>query len=356
MLRILVIGFGPLAREIVGRIKHFPEYGFNNKVYIYHIHVRRNSLSYGEDLVVEYPDPHGDGYRTYNDGLQALDNYSTTVSNYEPWLLEQASEGAFQLIIDCTSGNTEDDPFLGKLAAATDVKWIAAKSIGADSTIDAVRLEIDGGNPWTPVEFTEDFLREAANAWSAAQIKMAGYHRLNRLRDINQRGNPDKATSLFGFSMFTPIPEFDLPILDRFVIKGEHHQGYSRREWYDDQHKCLIIEHDMLTQFFGWHHTEQLAAAEFGIPNIEIDSARYVKYDSDDSTPLPEVDAEYAIDYVHRGTLNIKPVALDFYIDVKSGEPTSGFSYRPRVNAPARKVSNGLEIITFTYKEVEDVA
>lgn len=355
-MRILLVGFGPLARELSSKIKHFPEYGMHKGVYIYHIFVERNSLSYGRDLVVEIPDPHGDGYRTYKDGLQALDNYSTTVSNYKPWLLEEARSGAFDIILDCTDKTTKSYSLISEIksAAGSKCKLIPSNLIGVNSTIGKLRDMLDGGKAWEPVEFSEEFLKEASDAWSAAQKKMNEYHIINRKRDISNRlAGVDHKSELLRRSCFSAIPDFDRDLVDRFVIDGDNHDEYSREEYYDADHDCSIVKHGILDKFFGWHHTEQFASREFLTPYLEIESAIYIKYLSDSSKHVEFNESKYVIEHVHKGIMDI------FEKDgsqtrLHGGTPQCAYSYRPSVNPPEKVIiSANLETIVFTYKETQ---
>lgn len=355
-MRILIVGFGPLAREISSRIKHFPEYGMHKGVYIYHFFVDRNSLSYGRDLVVEIPDPHGDGYRTYKDGLQALDNYSTTVSNYKPWLLEEAKRGSFGVILDCTNKTTKSYSLISEIksAAGSGCKLIPSNLIGLDATINKIRDLLDGGKPWEPVEFSEEFLKEASDAWDAAQVKMAEYHITNRKRDISNRLESRDPLELGKRSCFSAIPDFDIDLIDRFVIGGDSHDEYSRVEYYDADHDCLVIKHGILDKFFGWHHTEQFASREFLTPYVEIESATYIKYLSNDSKHMEPENAKYVIEHVHRGRMDILEEDGS-RTELNSGTPQCAYSYRPSINPPKSvTVHGGLETIIFTYKDVQN--
>jgi hypothetical protein len=357
-MRILVLGFGPLARNITDRIKRFPEYGLNNKVFIYHIFTRRNSLSYGKNLVIEIPDPHGDGYRTYNDGLQGLDEYATTISNYKPWLLEEAESGAFDVVIDCTNRTQSSYSLIGEILRVSPdgLKIVPASIVGEDATISRVRYLLDGGAPWSSVEFDKTLLSLADIVNSSAEMQMKKYHQINRKADIDSMGNPSAATAMDQYSLFSAIPAFDQGLINRFIVNGEKSNDYVRSENYDPVHDCLVIEHEMLTSFFGWHHTEQLAAKEFLDSELEIESARYIKYLSSDSTPVSDPDSEYVIEYVHSGKLSISSADGAVTIPLVGGTEHSSFSYRPKINPPrSRDIHAGLETIVFTYRKMKNV-
>lgn len=221
-MRIMVLGFGDLARKVVATVKTFPEYGEHKEVSAGHIFTRVNSLSYGPELVVEIPDPHGDGYRTYNDGFQALDAYSTTVSNYLPWLLEETEAGSFNVFIDCMSENRESKELAVQLknAMPEDSTWIRGSH---GEVIAKLRDMIDGGAPWTPTVYSEDFIKNAERLWSDANKKMYEYHIKNRQRDIEAQGSADGVLLVRdGYQKFGAIPKFDDEIIERFEIGRAH--------------------------------------------------------------------------------------------------------------------------------------
>lgn len=359
-MRIMVLGFGPLARKIVDTIKTFPEYGFHKEVAVMHIMTRINSLSYGKDLVVEIPDPHGDGYRTYNDGFQALNDYSTTVSNYREWLMDQAEDESFNVVIDCTSRNNESDDLVAGLKSviSSSCAWVAANESGdVDSVIEEIRSLMGASKNWTPVEYSQEFLDNAAKAWDDAQALMASYHLKNRQRDIEERAKRgDPGPSRNGYERFGVIPPFDRNILERFVINNESHvdfNKYKREEFLDPEGHYLTIKHDLLTDFFGWHHTEQIASRIFGVPHLKINSATYVKYLSDTSY-YEDPEEDYVIIYVHSGTLGVvNPDGMDKTV-IDGSEEASAFGYIPSFNAPfTREVHDGLEVIIFTYRRTD---
>jgi hypothetical protein len=357
MTRVMILGFGPLARKIIATIKTFPEYGEHKEISVGHIFTRVNSLSYGPDLVVEIPDPHGDGYRTYNDGFQALDNYSTTVSNYLPWLLEETAAGNFNVFINCMSENEKSKELVTQIKSAmtNDSTWIRGSH---DEVVSKLRDMIDGGKPWTPVTYSEEFLSSAASLWADANEKMYEYHIKNRQRDIDNRkswGTPTVVQN--GYEKFGAMPKFDDEILERFVKQNEPHVDHvrdTRYEYYDDNLDCLVIEHDLLVNFFGWHHTEQVAARVFGTPYLKISSATYRKYNKNKSIKDAEIDADYVIEHVYKGSYEIKaPEAIE-YMSLTSEDEACAYGYVPSYNAPVdRIVETGLEVITFKYRRLD---
>lgn len=366
-MRILILGFGQLAREIAAGVKHFPEYGFHKEISIYHIFTGRNSLSYGKNLVVEIPDPQGDGYRTYRDGFQAVDSYSTTVSNYVPWLLDEAKNGSFHVVINCMNDSESANKLEEDLKAniLPDCIWIAANENGdVGAVVTQLREKIDGGKDWKPVEYSPEFMDEASELWIEADKKMAELHIMKRTEDIYKYGHPDKSTAKTGYARIGAIPSFDFDILERFVINNEDHPDHrrdNRVERYDDQHKCTIIEHDLLTSFFGWHHVESVACRAFGNPYLQIESAKYVRYEDEDSTHVDEEDADYVIEFVYKGKLSVLPTNAPLFaeygqphvhLEFEAGPHENAYSYVPSVNPPKEKlVEKGLETIIFTFKE-----
>lgn len=363
-MRVLILGFGPLAREIAARVKHFPEYGFHKEISIYHIFTGRNSLSYGKNLVVEIPDPQNDGYRTYRDGFQALEFYNTTVSNYVPWLLDEAKNSSFHVVINCMDDSESATKLEEELKAnlLPDCIWIAANENGAvDAVITQLRHRLDGGKDWKPIEYSPEFMAEAHELWVQADKKMAELHIMKRTEDVYMYGHPDKSTAKTSYARIGAIPSFDFNILERFVINNEEHpdlKDYNRVEQYNDKHRCTIVEHDLLTSFFGWHHAESVACRAFGNPYLQIESAKYVRYEEDDSTHIDEESDGYVIEFVYKGKLKVLPTSAPLFVEY--GQPyvhlefeaEDAYSYVPSVNPPKEKlVEKGLETVIFTFKE-----
>lgn len=355
-MRVMVLGFGDLARKIVSTVKTFPEYGEHREISVNHIFTRVNSLSYGPDLVVEIPDPHGDGYRTYKDGFQALDDYSTTVSNYIPWLLEETAAGSFNVFIDCMSENRESKQLAAQLKEimTDDSTWIRGSH---DEVIFKLRDMIDGGAPWTPATYSKEFIENAQRLWASANKKMYEYHIKNRQRDIDNRKSANEALlARDGYQIFGAIPKFDNEIVERFVKQNELHKDHvddNRKEYYDKDLDCLVIEHNLLTDFFGWHHTEQVAARVFGTPYLEIASATYRKYNTKGSVKPPEVDADYVIEHVYKGKYSVKAPEGSEYLTLTSENEACAYGYSPTYNAPIDRIGEpGLEVITFRYRRL----
>ena len=297
-MRVLILGFGELARDIGAKIKAFPEYDKNGEVYIYHFHVSRNSLSYGPELVVEIPDPHGDGYRTYNDGFQAVERYSTTVSDYDDWLIGEAEQGSFDFVIDCTSETESAEILVAKLQAATGGGVTYYRRQPADTVIESLRQELDGGKPWTPVQFNEETLEEARVKAEEAAIEMEKLHEVRRKAMVEARTDQGETRYDGSFTSFEGVlDKSDLESVRRFIVDGEG--NYNRKESRDARHGCTIIEHEMLDWFFGPHKVLDVGMQLYLETDIKITSVRYIKYDSLLSLPIGcrcKYSAEYIID------------------------------------------------------------
>lgn len=353
-MRILILGFGPYAREILAKIKTFPEYGENREIAAGHIHVARNSLSYGPDYVVEFPDPHGDGYRTYNDGFQAIDEFSTTVSDYEEHILGEVSKGSFSVIIDCTNETESAKELLTKMqeAAGDKVSFILANKLeGVDATIKKIRELYDGGKPWEPVEYTSTFLADAWSKWEAANKKMGELHLMKRTQFCEEHPEGVGRTAREFPTLTNLIPEVDQRSIKRFIADNEPYSiKYDREETYDENSKCRIIRHEMLDWFFGWHCTEGPATQIHSNPRLQIASAKYVEYSSADGQQLAEEDFNYALEYIVKGTLEISNNAGD----TSTISENLAYAYMPKINPPTRKVHEGLSTMIFYYKEKDD--
>lgn len=348
-LNVALLGFSPSCVEIVSRIKKFPEYGMNNGVYLYHIQVDRNSLSYGPDYVVEIPDPYDDGYRTYKDGFQAVPGYSTTISDYEEWFLTEAEHGSFNVVINCL--NSDDvwaSKTIEKLKTITNKNCVYIETLALDDVIAELRYLLDGGQPWIPVNFDEEFLKTAKNLWHEANLKMRSLHIMKRSKDIESRGNRDLGKSLDGYPTLKDMikPE-DIETLNKYVVGGNSELDYKRQEVYVNTNKCLVINHEMLDWFFSGHCVEDAAATYFCVPDLITVSTKYINYDSDKSIPLPEENYQYAFEYVVEGTLRIK---------APNGEkqriqPGQAYGYSVNVNAPMREFLGPTKTMIFYYEK-----
>ena len=366
-MNILILGFNDDSRGFVDKVKRFADYGQNKSLSVYHIFVTRNSLSYGEDLVVEIPDPHGDGYRTYRDGLQAIDGYSTTVSDFLPWLLEEAKSESFDVIIDFLPEHDPDaGPLLTQLkeSATSKVRWLDNKSKSVEELLNEVRLLSGGSLPIHYVDFSEKFKQEAAALWEEAKVKMRLNHISNRKKDVDKYGHPDKSMSGLGYAYLPCIPKESLGIISH--VTGEYmyyDQPKSRyhSEYIDVDHNCKIIEDSILVGFLGSHYVEQVACRAFSNPYLKIKSARYVKYLDDNASHISLEDSDYVVEFIYKGTLKVLPTREPLFIEygqpyeylVFSGvDESAGYPYRPSTNLPAdRIVERDLETIIFTFEE-----
>ena len=119
-MEVAILGFGSVAKEVIKQLKELKEYGDHIRVYC--VHVRRNSLSYGPDSVVEIVDRFGDGLRVYKDGYQATD-FRTTVSSFEDWLIgESTNGGAYKQVVDCMSYNDDSVRLILRMLRECDPK------------------------------------------------------------------------------------------------------------------------------------------------------------------------------------------------------------------------------------------
>lgn len=351
-MRILILGFGSLARGILAELKKLPDYGEHKKFAASHVHVARNSLSYGPDYVVEIPDPQGDGYRTYNDGLQAVDRYSTTVSDYEEHILAEIKDGSFDMVVDCMSINESSRALFTRIrdVAPNDCKFILANR--EKSVLDVVtkikdQLDLNYDEDQS-FEMNPSITEEGQVAWSEAKAKMERLHRGKRKDYAKEHPEFDGRTSREYVLLENLIPEVDQASIHRFVINNESYPiDYKRSETYNETNKCLIVKHEMLDWFFGWHSVEGPACQIHGNPNLKLASAKYVEYDSNRAIPMPEEDYDYAVEYVVSGTLEVAS-SIGGSATIKENV---AYAYRPKLNPPLRKVYDGLGSMIFYYKE-----
>jgi len=350
-MRILILGFGDLARKILAELKKSPDYGEHKKFAASHVHVGRNSLSYGPDYVVEIPDPQGDGYRTYNDGLQAIDNYSTTVSDYEDHILGEIEQGRFSLIVDCMSITESSQELLAKVrdVAPNNCKFVLAnREKTALDAVNRIKNELDIYEDHDLGELDPGLVEEGRVAWAAAKDKMERLHREKRAQYAQEHPEFEGRTAREYVLLENLIPEVDQVSIKRFVVdKQPYTIDYKRSETYSKTNKCLIVKHEMLDWFFGWHSMEGPACQIHGNPKLKLASAKYVEYDSDKAIPLPEEDYDYAVEYVVSGTLEVTSSNGGSAI-IKEN---AAYAYRPKLNPPLRKVYNGLGSMIFYYKE-----
>ncbi len=351
-MRILIVGFGNLARELLAKIKTFPEYGEHKQIAASHVHVNRNSLSYGPNYVVEIPDPHGDGYRTYKDGFQAINDYSTTVSDYDEHILGEIAAGHYSLVIDCTNKTKSSIEFIDKVSAVmpSNCRLIKANNLASsDDTISKIREIFDGGLPWTPSKFNLDLLETAEAEWNFAQKRMQELHLEKRTRTVEERPEMIGRTNREYVFLDNLIPDVDLKSIDRFITNNEPYSiTYERSEFYSDVNKCQIVKHEMLDWFFGAHCVEGAATQAHATPSLKLASSKYVCYNFDKAVAIPEEDYDYAVEYVIDGHLEIKDSTEDRWLPVPS---KTAYAYKPKINLPIRKISNGLRSMIFYFEE-----
>ena len=207
-LDICILGFGKMSRALIDRVKRFPGYGIppelGYRVHIHMVYVNRETWAYGPNLVVPIEDKERNASRTYKDGLEAIRRYETTVSYYEDWVLEHVAEdGSLNTLIDCTPYTESSlelvlkllraskpgmhfytiskglvDNHLDELTAIAEERGITlhydyfnldSPEEVIDKLVNDLRLRIDGGKPWTPVQFSEEFLAEAAELSAQAE-------------------------------------------------------------------------------------------------------------------------------------------------------------------------------------------
>lgn len=319
-LDICVLGFGKMSRALIDKIKRFPGYGIppelDYRVHIHMVYVNRETWAYGPNLVVPIEDKERNASRTYKDGLEAVRRYETTVSYYEDWVLEHVAEdGELNTLIDCTPYTESSlelilkllrnskrgmhfytiskglvDNHLDELSAIAEERGITlhydyfdldSREAVIDKLIEDLRFRIDGGKPWTPVQFSEEFLAEAAelSAQAAENAKVV----LQRQREEMVQGHLADGYE-FDPNMFQTIralSDTDVKTIERFVINGDG--DFEREEYYDEEEKCRVISHEMLDWYFGKYRIDFYAAVMFARSDLEITNAKCFVYDSPDS-------------------------------------------------------------------------
>lgn len=311
-LNIGILGFGVLARSLTDVIKRFPEYCADGSgptglpyAHIHMIYVNRETYAYGPNYVVPIEDKEGNGSRTYRDGLEALRMYETTVSFFEDWLLDHVSEiGDLNTVIDCTSYNEDSVELIfkifnnskrglhfytlnEKLMENHGKKLEAiAKRRGIEfygnfeepkEIVSHLRQRLDGGRPWEYKKFSEEFTAEAARLSKEAAERMKVVYLEQRKATMQER-YADKAepTDVVFFPLFNDPT--DIKTITRFVINEEKH--YTSKRTYDEDRKCLVVEHEMLDWYVGPYRVEDAVVHMFYRPDLKVTSARYLKYDS----------------------------------------------------------------------------
>ena len=334
-LDICVLGFGKMSRALIDAVKRFPGYGvppeLGYRVHIHMVYVNRETWAYGPNLVVPIEDKEHNASRTYKDGLEAVRRYETTVSCYEDWLLEHVAEdGDLNTLIDCTPytesslelvlkllSNSKQsmhfytiskgliDNHLDELIAIAEEREITlhydyfnldSPEEVIDKLVNDLRLRIDGGKPWTPVQFSEEFMGEAAklSAQAAENAKIV----LQRQRDDMVQTHLADGYK-FDPSVFQTtkaLSETDVKTIERFVINGEG--DFEREENYNEEEKCRVISHEMLYWYFGKYRVDFYAATMFARSDLDITNATCYIYDSPDSRVKKKNlkgDCQYAI-------------------------------------------------------------
>lgn len=319
-LDICVLGFGKMSRALIDRVKRFPGYGIppelGYRVHIHMVYVNRETWAYGPNLVVPIEDKERNASRTYKDGLEAVRKYETTVSYYEDWVLEHVAEdGELNTLIDCTPYTESSlelvlkllraskqgmhfytiskglvDNHLDELTAIAEERGITlhydylnldSPEEVIDKLVNDLRFRIDGGKPWTPVQFSEEFLAKADEL--SAQAEENAKVVLQRQRDEMVKAHVDDGYE-FDPNMFQTmkaLSETDVKTIERFVINGEG--NFEREEYYDDEEKCRVISHEMLYWYFGKYRIDFYAATMFARSDLDITNATCFIYDSPDS-------------------------------------------------------------------------
>lgn len=345
-MQVAIIGFGPLAREVIRQLKDLAEYG--DAIRIYCVHVRRNSLSYGPDKVIEIVDKYGDGLRVYNDGFQATD-YCTTVSSFEDWFVDEGK--SYNMVVDCTS-YTEDSVrlifrVLNNIRTDKSMLMLPSKELvqkhwkelselalnrgvrlsfnsipsGDPSMYDDIDLNesniekyikeedsslfsfrnggpvetaakivedikkhleasIDKPLDWSKAVRSQEWLDDAANRAKAAADAMRDRLLQRRYEYVDRHSDQTLDDSGVAYS-YGVLDNDDLTTLKRFVVDLEG--DYKTSEWYNNDTRCLVRQHEMLDWFFSDHIMSEVASHFFLEPTLVSTGARYLKYDSPES-------------------------------------------------------------------------
>lgn len=346
-MEIAILGFGSVAREVIRQLKELPVYG--EDVRIYCVHVRRNSLSYGPDSVIEIVDKYGDGLRVYKDGYEGTP-LRTMVSSFEDWLVEETQ--TFDKVIDCTSYNEDSVRLLYRLlnnakrettfflpskelvqrhwkdlvrvAKDKDVSLSfnsipsgdASQYSGIDLNRDTISSYIEledqdlfiyrnGG----PVETAKSIISEIKllveeskggpidwtpvvrdSSWheSAKKDALVTADLMNqRLLDRRiEHQNKDYRYEAPGIARDT-LDKADIETLTRFVINGEG--DFKSESYYDKNQRRLVVKHEMLDWFFAWHKMIEAATHVLADPYLVPTGVRYVKYDDPESHVVPYI-------------------------------------------------------------------
>jgi hypothetical protein len=340
-MEIAILGFGAVAKEVIRQLKELPLYGKSIRVYC--VHVRRNSLSYGPDTVIEIVDKFGDGLRVYKDGYEATD-LRTTISSFEDWLIDEAN--TYDKVIDCTSYNPDsvrllfrvlnnakkDTTFFLPSKELVQNHWeeiigiakdrelnISFNSIpsGDPSQYDQIDLNRDtfpnfvdlenqdlfiyrhGGHIETAKKIVDEIKliserhekrsidwaqvdrdEEWFKSSAAASIEAAEKMRIRLLERRIESQIADYTYSGPRVTMGTLDPE-DIEVLERFIINNEG--NFNKDSYYDQGQGRLVVKHEMLDWFFAWHKMIEVTANILSAPYLVPSGIRYIKYDRSDS-------------------------------------------------------------------------
>jgi len=154
-----------------------------------------------------------------------------------------------------------------------------------------------------------------------------------------------------GRSFFSAIPAELEELIQFYVVDGNPHKYYERSEAFYEAGNCLVIKHGLLDEYVGKYHSEIFAAKEFLNPDLQIESATFVRYLSNDSVYAPDVDASYVIEHVFKGEMHVLYENTPDYMRLGMYRPLLAHAYRLGIDPPKRKlVYKDLETVVFTYK------
>jgi hypothetical protein len=153
-----------------------------------------------------------------------------------------------------------------------------------------------------------------------------------------------------GRSFFSAIPAEMEELIQFYVVDDNPHAYYKRSETLDETGNCLLIKHELLDEYVGKYHSEIFAAKEFLDPNLEIKSATFVRYLSNESFHVPDLDADYVIEHVFKGEMHVLYDNTPDYMRLGMYRPLLAHAYRPGIDPPKKKmVYKDLETVVFTY-------
>lgn len=157
---------------------------------------------------------------------------------------------------------------------------------------------------------------------------------------------------LLGRSFFSAVSEELDEVIQAYIVEGQPHPEYDRSEVYDEENNCILIKHGLLDEYIGKYYSEIPAAKEFLNPNLEIESATFVRYLGNDSKYSPEGDPEYVVEHVYKGEMHVLYDNTPDYMRLGMYRPLLAHGYRPKVDPPKDKlVYKNLEVLVFTYRE-----